>query len=221
MNDPDNLQPSTSGTNNPVQFAEDIEQDIIISSEPTEKEIMCDRRQILKSLESSAQVSFSTISLLPDSKKKQEKRKGQSKRSKHHSIILTSTPMKTLLEDKEKKRMIKKEKEDRAKKQKVCKKLKMNSKKPIQKRIKKETKNYSTSSSKDEVDENLLCDDDDDCDGQFYDEGQSGVNELCVICDEFDKNKELWYRCVSCGKWAHALCSGANSADNFICVFCE
>ena len=119
VNDSDNLQPSTSGTNNQVQFDEDIGQEIIISSEPTDKKIMCDKRQILKSPESSAQVSFSTISPLPDSKKKQEKRKGQSKKSKQHSRILTSSPMQPLLEEKEKKRTIKKEKEDTAKKQKI------------------------------------------------------------------------------------------------------
>ncbi|XP_044733230.1 jerky protein homolog-like [Chrysoperla carnea] len=172
---PDNQQPSTSGMNNARQIVENIEEEII-------------------------QTSFEAISPLPDQKKRQEK--GQGKR-KQHSIVLTSSPMKTFLEDKENKRIVKKE--NKPKKQNICKKNKKDSKKTLQKKTKKETKNFSTSSSEDE----------------FYDEGQSGVNELCVICHEFGKDKELWYRCVSCGKWAHALCSGANSADNYVCLICE
>lgn len=93
-------------------------------------------------------------------------------------------------------------------KQNICKKgIRVESQKHIEGRNKKQSKkprSYSTSSS--EVDENVLCDDDDDdCDGEFYDEGQSGINELCVICTEFGKNGELWYRCVSCGKWPRMI----------------
>lgn len=222
VNYQDTLQPSISGINNPAQFDKDIDQEIIITPEPTEQEIMIgDRNQVVKSPESSFQVSFSTISPLPDKNKKQEKGKGQGKRSKQHSLILTSSPMKTVLEEKEKKRTLKKEKEEKAKKQKVCKQIKKNSKKTIPKRNKEKTKNYSTSSSEDELDENLLYDDDENCDEQYFDDQQPLVNELCIICHEFGKNKELWYRCVSCGNWVHALCSGANSADGYMCIFCE
>lgn len=128
------------------------------------------------------------------------------------------------MENKAQKRLLKNEKEEAIKKQlKTSKKAKRASN-PIQVRNKKQKlkrRTYSTSSS--EADENVLCDDDDDndADGQFYDEGQQGIDELCLICGEFGKNGELWFRCVSCGKWAHALCSGENSANNYLCPFCE
>lgn len=201
------------------------------------------RRKILISPGPAAEVAFCTISPMPDKNIVREKGKGRGKRTKQHSIILTSTPMKTVLENKEEKKTIKKEKEAKAKdiikqnkktlkkeknnskcvkKQNVCVKGKKYSKEAIEGKIKnrcKKRRNYSTSSS--EVDENILCDDDDDFDGQFFDEGESRIDELCVICGEFGKNRELWYRCVSCGKWAHALCSGENSANNYMCAFCK
>lgn len=210
-------QPSTSCTNSSSQLIKDINQEII-TFKRSEKETR-DNSQIPKSPLSSAQVSFSNISPLPDSKKKQEKEKAPGK--KQHSVILTSTPIKTILEDKENKRTIKKEKEDKANKQKLCKNIKNKCKNAIQKRITKKLFQDSSSSSED-VNENVLCDDGDDSDVQFYDEGQLRANdEYCIICNEFGKDRELWYRCVSCGKWAHALCSGENSANDYICMFCE
>ncbi|KAG5900229.1 hypothetical protein JTB14_008111 [Gonioctena quinquepunctata] len=34
------------------------------------------------------------------------------------------------------------------------------------------------------------------------------TDEICIICGEFGKNRELWYCCVECGIWAHSECSG-------------
>lgn len=184
------------------------------------KDIDLIKRKILTSPEPgpSCHVPFSEISPMPHKTKKEGKGKGQGKRTKQHSTILTSTPMKTVLENKLLKRTIKKEKEEEIKKKlKTCKKKTRVSKRPTKKPTKKRT--YSTSSS--DANENVLCDDDDENDEPFYDEGQQGIDELCVICGEFGKNRELWFRCVSCGKWAHALCSGENSADNYVCAFCE
>lgn len=28
------------------------------------------------------------------------------------------------------------------------------------------------------------------------------TNEICVICGEFGKDKELWFRCIECASWA-------------------
>lgn len=82
----------------------------------------------------SCHVPFSTISPTPNKNKKEEKGKGQGKRTKQHSAILTSTPMKTLLENKAQKRTIKKEKEEIKKRLKTCKKEARVSKRPIKKK---------------------------------------------------------------------------------------
>ncbi|KAK4880793.1 hypothetical protein RN001_008939 [Aquatica leii] len=49
---------------------------------------------------------------------------------------------------------------------------------------------------------------------EFDDEGlqhqDSSDDELCVICGEYGKGRETWFRCTSCGKWAHKDCSGVD-----------
>ncbi|PSN53104.1 hypothetical protein C0J52_10568 [Blattella germanica] len=30
---------------------------------------------------------------------------------------------------------------------------------------------------------------------------------ICIICGEFGRNQELWYRCTICAAWAHSECS--------------
>lgn len=34
-----------------------------------------------------------------------------------------------------------------------------------------------------------------------------GANDLCLVCGQFVKNRELWIRCVSCENWAHKPCT--------------
>lgn len=57
-------------------------------------------------------------------------------------------------------------------------------------------------------------------DVDFLGGGQPRMEELCIVCSEFGKDKELWYRCVNCGKWTHALCTIYDSAENFNCGSC-
>lgn len=64
-----------------------------------------------------------------------------------------------------------------------------------------------------------MCDDDDDSE-EFIEGEKTLQNEICTICQEFGKDKEMWFRCVNCGKWAHALCSGADRPEYYICGFC-
>lgn len=73
----------------------------------------------------------------------------------------------------------------------------------------------SDSSSEEEVDVNQLCDDDE------LDDLPSEDNEKCVICDDFSRKNELWYRCTQCSRWAHALCSGWDTPENYVCDFCD
>jgi hypothetical protein len=42
-------------------------------------------------------------------------------------------------------------------------------------------------------------------------------NDQCIICGEFGRNHERWFRCTSCGQWVHEDCSGAESAKDY-CV---
>lgn len=53
-----------------------------------------------------------------------------------------------------------------------------------------------------------LCQDDEDGDNQ------------CLVCGEFGRDKEIWYRCTSCGLWAYADCTGWDSARNYVCDMC-
>lgn len=71
---------------------------------------------------------------------------------------------------------------------------------------------FSSDSNTDDesLDENQICDDDDIDDG----------NDICIICGEFGKGGEMWFRCKSCGAWAHQECSGQEKAKNYVCDFC-
>lgn len=190
---------------------------------------------------SSGKVDFSKsileISPMPanrtDSKQKVQDRK-------QHSIILTSTPMKDVLEDakekkelKQKAKAVKRNFTDCEKNKNIGKKsktLKQNkrtvisedefSKNKRTKRIKKTIRpkfDFDETSSED-FDDDKLCDDDSNDDISlstvFADE------EKCLICGEFG-GTELWYRCTLCSKWAHSQCSGKDSAKNYVCDFCE
>ncbi|KAG8192088.1 hypothetical protein JTE90_005386 [Oedothorax gibbosus] len=44
----------------------------------------------------------------------------------------------------------------------------------------------------------------------------SGSKDVCILCGDFGKDKELWYRCCSCSEWIHSACNAAESADNHI-----
>lgn len=173
-----------------------------------------------------------------------EKVRENSKR-KGHSCILTSTPVKKILEDKELKRKDKNVKKDIAARKAALKllqdttqntksktsgkntkvKVTKNTKKycgPPKKQKKKPSYNrrvkFESSSDDDmDVDEKELCDDNEDDDA--FDIRSENV-ELCLVCGEYGFN-ELWFRCKQCGKWAHSECSGADSADNYVCDFCQ
>ena len=48
-----------------------------------------------------------------------------------------------------------------------------------------------------------------------------GAVDNCVVCGEFGKDGEMWYRCVMCGYWTHRDCSGAVKPDVYICEHCK
>lgn len=44
--------------------------------------------------------------------------------------------------------------------------------------------------------------------------------KVCLVCYEYGKD-ELWFRCRSCGRWAHKECTNASSAEDYFCDYCS
>lgn len=134
-------------------------------------------------------------------------------RKKQHATLLTSTPIKDTLIEKENKKKAKNEKvkgKGIGKKSKPTAVLKATAAAKVKKRILRES-NESSSSSEVKTDD--LCQDD------INDDVEDTGNQ-CLICGEFGKDNEMWYRCTSCGLWAHSECTGWESARNYVCDNC-
>lgn len=171
-------------------------------------------------------ISITLISPVPVPTKKSKK----NSRQKQHSEILTSTPLKEVLEAKENKKQEKLAKSEEAKK-KATKKIYVDdasSKTQIDKNVgrkqvqstkkKKITKKIVEDSETEEsnFDEKDLCDDDELDD--MSDEGSK--SDLCVICGDIGRKSETWFRCTNCGHWVHKECSGADGPENYVCDLC-
>lgn len=148
---------------------------------------------------------------IPRSTKIQMGKKG---REKQHSEVLTSTPMKGELEKKEDKR--------NKKKVEASKKNILN---PKQKKVVKKANKTKKCVNKDDIDsesdlsdidETKLCNDD-----ELDDMSDASEHDKCVICGDLGKNKEMWYRCTTCGYWAHQECSGYDSPTGYVCDLCQ
>lgn len=84
-------------------------------------------------------------------------------------------------------------------------------------RVKKrvlQDENKDQSSSDSEIEMADVRDDDDDTDVE-------DLENRCMLCDDYGRNNELWYRCVQCGLWAHAECSGYESPEGYVCDLCR
>lgn len=57
------------------------------------------------------------------------------------------------------------------------------------------------------------------CKRSLTSSSDSGDN--CVLCGEFGKGGEVWFRCIMCSYWAHKACTGRDKPDNYICDHCE
>lgn len=206
-------------------------QEAHITTPSKSNEVMTDNNQTVATIDFATVVSM--ISPLPHQLVSTGSRMSK---NKQHSEILTSTPMKAVFEEKKRRRsekenktkVIKKDKENCRKENCVkgkCNRGKCNKRtKDVgikrkqattkNKQAKKAKKNLFKSdedSSTDEVDENKLCDDESE-----YSEEQA----LCAICLDTGKSGEMWYRCRSCGHWAHQECSGSDRPDSYVCAFC-
>ncbi|XP_069671644.1 uncharacterized protein [Periplaneta americana] len=129
-------------------------------------------------------------------------------RSKQQSQIFTKTPVKAVLEDKKRKR------EERNKKKVSSQnKVTVAHKTKQKKRYRRNLNKIFDSDS--ELDEEPVCDDNSDDDIPIESEC-----EQCLICNEFGRDGELWYRCTTRGLWAHSECSGWVDPENYMCDIC-
>lgn len=93
-------------------------------------------------------------------------------------------------------------------------------------RAKKRNKDDDMSSSDDEPEIlGNICDDESEDDDSIRPVRRSANENIssadnCVICGEFGRDRERWYRCTTCGMWAHAACSGVDRADGYQCDHC-
>lgn len=125
---------------------------------------------------------------------------------KQHATILTSTPIKDALVEKENKRKAKAVKNEGKRTGKKIKPQK-GSRDKVKKKILQDSNDTSTS----DVNTDVLCQENDDAED---------ASSLCLVCAEFGRNNETWYRCTSCGLWAHADCTGWDTAHNYVCDMC-
>lgn len=129
-------------------------------------------------------------------------------RKKQHSTILTSTPIKDSLIEKENQK--KKKLNENAKQKGKGKGKKSKEHKESLKKAKRRVLQEDNDSALTDVDTDDLCVDDDDEDAENH----------CLICGEFGRNNEVWYRCTSCGLWAHSACTGWDSPNGYVCDMC-
>ncbi|KAH9636306.1 hypothetical protein HF086_003273 [Spodoptera exigua] len=125
---------------------------------------------------------------------------------KQHATILTSTPIKDVIVEKENKRKAKAVKNEGKRTGKKIKPQK-GSRDNVKKKILQDSNDTSTS----DVNTDVLCQGNDDA---------KDASNLCLVCGEFGRNNEIWYRCTSCGLWAHADCTGWDTAHNYVCDMC-
>ena len=141
-------------------------------------------------------------------------------RNKQKSEILTDTPNREKLEAATAKRSLRQrnleEKQEKSKKGKnIIKGTKGQIKKTKEKNVSIKRKVFEDSSESEDISESELCNDDE------LDDLESDENEICVICGEGSIKNEMWFKCTNCKKWAHALCTGEDTPEEYICDFCD
>ncbi|KAJ3666603.1 hypothetical protein Zmor_002039 [Zophobas morio] len=201
----------------PHQNREDLHRGLIDPIQPSsslQTELLEEENTPETSL--SGKVSFSEIAPIPStSSSSSAAKRGTGK--KQHSEIVTLTPMKDVLEEKEARKARKAERKAQktVKRKVLCddnltKSVKDSKKGNIVKQREKSSrqkKSVQYYAEDEEMEEEHFSDND--------------INyDICIICGEFGKNGEIWLRCVSCGEWAHKACSG-NDNNAFICDFCH
>lgn len=161
-------------------------------------------------------VKVTDISPLP---KPQPKRMKVSNR-KQCSTILTATPEKDKLiaaKIKKESRISTLNKLGKKMPKKTCviKKLFLTNTGKCKQRKRRVYENSDNSECSEVVDVKDLCDDD-----ELDDINPERVEDVCLVCGEFGRDGEMWFRCVVCSLWSHEDCSGWDTAENYTCDHC-
>ncbi|KAL1516473.1 hypothetical protein ABEB36_000382 [Hypothenemus hampei] len=136
-------------------------------------------------------------------------------RKKQHATVLTSTPIKKVLIEKENKKITKSQQnKQKGKEKQECENKSQAKKTKVQKKGLKRAKTQVLQESNDTLASDINIKE------SYQDNDSEDVGNTCLICNEFGRNNEMWYRCTSCGQWAHADCTGWNSAKDYICDLC-
>lgn len=169
---------------------------------------------------STQEVTLLQLSPIPSEASSSKKNVKIRRQPKQKSEILTATPRKALLEEKEAKKMNKEEKNLKRKhEQKLPRptqnQLKTTRSLQFQNSVAKNRARRSSDRPIHETYSNLASTSTPS--QEIYPE----TTELCAVCQEFGRDNELWFRCTICGMWVHAECSGADSASDYICDTCQ
>lgn len=179
------------------------------------------------SCSSGQSVKISEVSPIPLKKVKKTTRRRAAR--KQYSEILTATPMKVKLLEKKEKQDKKKNKEEGTL---VKRKLDLDggesSKTGQARNLKGKRKRLEMENSdedSEEVDDVDLCEDSDsstDSSDEYRRQQVCRVSkDACMLCGEFGRNNELWYRCIKCGIWTHSECSGWDTPAGYTCDNCS
>lgn len=128
--------------------------------------------------------------------------KNTKQRRKGCSQVLTSTPVKDDLIEKQ----LKREKRTQAEQKRIKAKVP---------KITKVKKRLVVSSSSSDTSTEMQLDD------EGLEDKDSSEEDVCLVCNEYGKGAETWFRCTMCGRWAHKACSGVNKAKCYVCDFCQ
>ncbi|XP_030037458.2 uncharacterized protein LOC115452977 [Manduca sexta] len=188
--------------------------DLSAVSESAQVVISSPTSQDKESSDPTSNVQFSDFIKLPE---KTTVAKEKQRRKKQHATVLTSTPLKKDLIEKENKKITKIQKEQEKEKKK-WKGKGQGKKTKVQKgdgpqRAKRQVLQDLNDTSVSDTNNNDLCQDDENDDAE-------DAGNRCLICCEFGRNNEMWYRCTTCGLWAHAECTGWDSAEGYVCDMC-
>lgn len=187
----------------PENSASNVRSDIAVASETSEQQIASEVNFVRQKPVTPVAVLDKSISLknIVNTPELRQRKTKQTSR-KRHSVVITSSPMKGILEGKEKKKKINKEhikeSESYTKGKKCVKKV------------------FADDNIKTTVQEKDI---------PLKKKKTNGEEDYyCLICDEKyeDPPHEDWIKCYKCNLWAHENCtSGESTSRGFICEFCD
>ncbi|XP_044766256.1 uncharacterized protein LOC123322376 [Coccinella septempunctata] len=139
------------------------------------------------------------------------------------SQIFTTTPMKTLLEEKQNAKEEKLRKNNRSREESKIRTVKRQVFSNFaDNNVSEEKNNNTVTKQKPELRDRSKVTYNFNSDDEDKENSDVEINEdICIMCGEFGKDRELWIRCVHCSGWAHKACTDGEAKKIFICDFCQ